>query len=469
MNKITKSIITILTAATLLAGATACGKTAYDVAVKNGYQGTEKEWLATLHGTDGEDGDDLTAKDLYEEAVANGYQGTYLDFCKEIGFELRENNDVDTIAKNMTSVVSIHAAFSKTVKGNNVGIGGILGGIIGGGSEQTSYYSSAGSGVIIDLDKEKGDALIVTNYHVIYDAECNIRTGISDAIYLYTYGAFNAFDPEKGDQKGNGIKATYVGGAMDYDIALLRVTGSEYLKSHIVSEAEFADSDDVCVGEKVFAVGNPDGAGIAVTEGIISVESEYITMSATDGSNMAVDYRVMRTDAAINSGNSGGALFNTDGELIGITNAKNASSSVDNMGYALPATPVKNLVNNILRNADVYGDGSARVAKLGIMVEIKSSTAYYDTYGRLKIKEEFMVAEATAAPAKGKLQAGDTIKAMRIGNGEWTEFTRRYHLIDSLLNVSKGDVVELKVMDSHGSEKTVSVTFDKDEYFAKHK
>ena len=466
MNKIKKSITTILCAVLMLMGFTACGKTAYDVAVRNGYRGTEEEWLLTLQGSDGKDGSDLSAKELYEEAVAEGYEGTYLEFCKDVlSFDLQEDNDVDTIAQNITSVVSIYAGFSKTTQAN---IGGIMGGIIG-SKPQTTYYSSAGSGVIIDLNKETGDALVVTNYHVIYDNNSSIKTGISDAIYLYTYGSFYAFDPEKdATQQGDGIKATYVGGAMDYDIAILRVTGSEYLKTHLVSKATFADSDDVQVGEKVFAIGNPDGAGIAVTEGIVSVESEYITMGATDGSNTTTDYRVLRTDAAINSGNSGGALFNTAGELIGITNAKNASSEVDNMGYALPATPVKNLTKNILRNAELYGDGSVRVATLGVMVEIKSSTSYFDEYGRLKIKEEFRVYEATAAPAKGKLQVGDTIKGIRIADGEWLEFTRRYQLIDSLLSVAKGDKVELKLVDSNAIEKTVEFIFDNDNYFTRY-
>ena len=70
MNKIKKSITTILCAVLMLMGFTACGKTAYDVAVRNGYRGTEEEWLLTLQGSDGKDGSDLSAKELYEEAVA---------------------------------------------------------------------------------------------------------------------------------------------------------------------------------------------------------------------------------------------------------------------------------------------------------------------------------------------------------------------------------------------------------------
>ncbi len=459
MKKIAKSLIAGLCAATVLFGTAACGKSAYDVAVKNGFTGTEKEWLATLQGIDGQDGKDLTAKDIYETAVANGYQGTYIQFCQEVlQVNVVEGNDVDTIARNVTSVVSIYCGFSQTARTNPWTV-------------QTKYYPTAGAGVIIDLNRETGDALIVTNYHVIYDADSDAVNGISSSIYLYTYGAYNAFSGSEstpyGDTHGDGLKATYVGGAMEYDIAILSVSGSDFLKNSIVSEANFAESDEVQVGEKVFAIGNPDGAGIAVTEGVISVESEYIKMQSTDGSSTVVDYRVMRTDAAINSGNSGGALFNAQGELIGITNAKNASSQVDNMGYALPGTQVKNLAKNILDNRV---ENCARVAMLGIMVQTVSSKAYYDECGRLKIQEEFEVVQmpSVTGSAYGKLKVGDKIKGIKIGDGEWVNFTRQYQLLDQLLCVRKGDRVTLKLVDSNGMEREETVLFDKDSYFVKY-
>lgn len=463
MKKTTKTILSALCAATLLFGATACGTSAYEIAVQNGYKGTEKEWLATLQGKDGKDGKDLTAKDLYEKAVEEGFTGSYIDFCRDVlGVDVIENNDADTIAENVTSVVSIYCGFSKTV--TTGGAGNIMGGLIGGGGstqQQVQHYSSAGAGVIIDLDKETGDALIVTNYHVIYDSDSNARGGISTNIYLYTYGALNGFDPQYGDQVGDGMKATYVGGAMEYDIAVLSVSGSEYLKSSIATEATFGDSDVVQPGEKVFAIGNPDGAGIAVTEGIVSVESEYIEMLSSDGES-TLQYRVMRTDAAINSGNSGGALFNADGELIGITNAKNASSEVDNMGYALPTSQVKNLVENIKANRAYSG---ARVATLGIAVQVVKSRAYYDEQNRLRIEEEFEVKQVNMGAAGNKLKIGDSIKGICINEGEWVTFTRQYQLIDQLLSVRKDDTVQLKVVDSNGNERTETIVFNSDTYF----
>ena len=457
MARILKKLLFASALAAVLCGTMACsGGTAYEIAVKNGFSGTEEEWLQSLHGANGEDGQSVTAADLYAEAQKNGFTGTYLEFCQSVlNINVNEDNDTDTIAKNVTSVVSIYCGFSQTVGGGWWG------------NAQSKYYSAAGSGVIIDLNKEAGNALIVTNYHVVYDSSSDTK-GISDMIYLYTYGALNRFSPDTGDEYGDGMRATYIGGAMDYDIALLKVEGCDYLKSSLATEATFADSDEVCLGEKVFAVGNPDGAGIAVTSGIISVESEYITMSSTDGRG-SVDYRVMRTDAAINHGNSGGALFNAEGALIGITNAKNVDTDVDNMGYALPSTQVKNLCDNILANTS-NGVGAVNVARLGVEVTPSASTPYYDASGNLRIREEFVVAKVTSASsaAYNILKVGDVFQAVSIGDGEWIELKRQYQLNDLLLTVRKGDTVNLKIK-RDGSETIVSVKFDKDSYFAVYK
>ena len=119
MRKILKGLCSVFCVALLLGGASSCQSiSAYDIAVKNGYQGTEEQWLESLRGQDGEDGkdgQDLTASDLYETAKANGYEGSYLDFCKDIlKIDTPKEDHVDSIASNITSVVSIYCAFSKT-------------------------------------------------------------------------------------------------------------------------------------------------------------------------------------------------------------------------------------------------------------------------------------------------------------------------------------------------------------------
>ena len=133
MKKIGKSIMATLCAVMLLGSLTACqAESAYDLAVKNGFKGTQAEWLESLHGSDGkdgEDGKDVTAKDLYETAQKNGFTGSFLDFCQNVlQIEVKTDNDLDQIAQNITSVVSIYCGFSRTIYyGGLGGLGGMLG------------------------------------------------------------------------------------------------------------------------------------------------------------------------------------------------------------------------------------------------------------------------------------------------------------------------------------------------------
>ena len=379
MNKRLKKIMTGVTCFTLCACIglfTACNDkavTAYEIAVKYGFEGTEEEWLATLKGAKGEDGKSLDIWEMYEKAE---YSGTFLDFLKELGFSLdvalQEDNDTVTLAKNVSSVVSICCGYQKKTTKTN--------GIFGWQEEDVIQVTgSEGSGVIWDLEDngETASAYIVTNYHVVYQNSTytDIENGISDCIYVYPYGAREGFttgdtngdgclddNAQMGDFTGDGIKATYVGGSMAYDIAVLRVEGSKYLHDAQVSEVELGVSNNVLLGEKAYVIGNSNGYGISVTGGLISTLSEKIYISALDGSNSVMTFRVMRTDAAINGGNSGGALFDAQGKLIGIPNAKTKTSGVDNMGYALHIDRVKSVVANILNNAGIGKTDSASPA-----------------------------------------------------------------------------------------------------------
>ena len=462
MRKIVKGILTIACLGIFSISGMACSQervTAYEIAVQNGFQGTEAEWLLSLHGADGKDGADLDAEALYQTALANGYEGSFLDFCETLNITVSENNDTRTISENVRSVVSIYCRYSKTSTGG----GGWLG-----SSMTKSYGSQAGSGVIVELNKQAGNALIITNYHVIYNLQSDEK-GVLNDIWVYPYGAYNRFTAESGDESGDGIKATYVGGAMDYDIAILKVEGSEYIKNSEVTEAKLGNSSAVQLGEETFVIGNPAGAGIAVTNGIVSVDSEYITMAALDNRDTNRDgyvdgviFRVMRTSAAINSGNSGGGLFNAQGELIGIVNAKSGGTTTDNMGYALPINSVKAVYDNILAN----GKSVVR-AMLGISVSVTASKAEVNENGQLLLKEEFSVSKAASkgAASYGKMNAGDVFISATINGGEKLVFTREYQLEELLLAVRKGNTVVFEMRNASGEQTTVSITYDKDSYF----
>lgn len=453
MKKIWKGLLGVCCAVITACSLSACaeGDSAYKVAQKNGYAGDEKAWLLSLKGEKGEDGEDADVQAVYEAAKENGYEGNFLDFLKEyFSLTVNEDNNTRQIAQNMMSVVSINCGFSKlvyTFQGAYV-----------------QYYQTAGSGVILEMDGDTGSALIVTNYHVIYDSACRTDTGISDCIYLYPYGALSDFSPTE-NIYGDGIEATYVGGAMDYDIALLRVDNSQYIKDNkeVLSAADIGNSEKVVAGEKVYAIGNPEGAGISVTSGAISVESEYITMKSTDGSEY-VSYRVMRTDAAINGGNSGGALFDADGKLIGITNAKNVSEETDNVGFALPITQVCYLCDNIIEN----GTGYAKCAVMGSEIAVKTSAAKFDEEGHVRIEEVLYVtaaAENATSADYNKFQQLEVLEWIKVGDGEICYLTREYLLYDQLLKVRKDDEVTFGVRADNGTLREVSVTFTTNAHF----
>ena len=171
-------------------------------------------------------------------------------------------------AKGLRSAVRIVCKFQATVQQG--------GWRPGSSSTTTKDYSSAGSGVIYQMDTSEGDAFIITNYHVVYDASSNTENGISEDISVYLYGS---------EIEEKAMKATYVGGSLYYDIAVLRVEDSEILKTSNACAVDVADSDKVAVGDSAIAIGNAQGLGISSTSGIVSVDSEYITMTAADEKN----------------------------------------------------------------------------------------------------------------------------------------------------------------------------------------
>lgn len=458
MKQTVKKVLSLFCAAVMAMGFTGCEFdqkekiTAYQIAVQHGFVGTEEEWLQSLKGANGKDAEQIKINDLYEAAQNAGYKGNFLEFLKEyVQLDVTPNNDTTTIAENMFSVVSINSGFRKTEK--------VSGGWLGSTTTEESVYTLAGSGVIIDLNKEAGNATIITNYHVVYHYESNTSTQISDSIYVYPYGAYNGYNLATGkDEDGEGIKARYVGGAMDYDIAILQIEGSEYIRNNYVSVAKIGDSNQVKAGEKVYVIGNPKNEGIAVTGGLISVDSEYIAMESLDGKNREVRHRVIRTDAAINGGASGGALFNAYGQLIGIPSAKNTSQGIDNLGYALPISSAQHLWNNLLDNGGVL-----KLATMGIVTLLTDTDADL-VNGEVVWKEKNVVTKVIAdSLAYGKIKVGDVILSATF-KGEKTDITRRYYLNDLLMDVRKGDFVTFTLL-RDGSEMEITLTFDEDKYF----
>ncbi len=224
----------------------------------------------------------------------------------------------------------------------------------------TSQGIATGSGIILSED-----GYIITNAHVIEGAE-------SISVVLPTY--YSEGDEEE-DEENLTITAEKVGSDEQTDIAVLKIDKTGLVK------AEIGKSEDVRVGELAIVIGNPLGLDLAntATTGIISAKDRTITVED-------ITMKVFQTDASINSGNSGGALINAYGQVIGITSAKVASSSVEGLGFAIPIDDALPIITDLMENGYVTGRPSLGITGTDV------TTAYSTYYG---IPQGFMVAEVT--------------------------------------------------------------------------
>lgn len=353
-------------------------------------------------------------------------------------------------AIGLRSAVSIYCTFEMTYNSGWPGM-----------QKPTTYsYYTTGSGVIYRLE-ESGSAFIVTNFHVVYDSNSTTANHISDQIYVYLYGLEN---------DAYAIPATYVGGSSNYDIAVLYVEESPVLQDAIQSGAAAAvnlgQEAQIQPGMSTIAIGNPSSSeaelsGLSVTQGIVSVTSEYITMSASD-TGKDVQMRLIRTDTPVNAGNSGGGLFDLQGRLVGIVNAKISSTSLENIGYAIPVSVVQAVADNLIDHCFGTETESVMRCMLGISVSTTQLSTGYDTEtGMFLRKETITVQEITAGSlADGILQTGDVLVSVAIAD-RTAEITRQYHIIDFMLNARVGDCVTFTIL-RDGAEMTVSITITAD-------
>ena len=424
------------------------GESAYEIAVKNGFVGSEKEWLESLKGEKGENGENgvngingkdgqdglnfntgYTAESLYQEAVQNGYEGDFITFIKEV-FGAGEDL-TSAINKGIFTACNIVCTHYTPA---------------GDGSGDVAY-SSGGSGVFYSVDKNTGDALVITNYHVVYNESSNTENQIVENIDVHLYGDTYFTSP---------IEATYIGGTATYDLALLKITGSELIKNSYALQAEFADSEKISLGETVLAIGNPGTDGSSVTKGIVNVVSEQVIMDTAKDEE--VNMHVIRYDAAVNPGNSGGGLFNAEGKLIGIVNAKLVKSGYEGTGYAIPSNLVQNIVQNILDYC--YGTQNESVVRpyLGIYTKVVSSFAVYnqetDSYD---IKETIIVDSVeNDSLLLNKFNAGDTFVSYTYA-GITYPIEHIYTVPEFLINVRVGDVITFNFTTKNGQSRSVTV------------
>lgn len=229
------------------------------------------------------------------------------------------------------------------------------------GYSSRQYKSaSTGSGIIVG---DNGDELLIaTNNHVVDGATTLSVCFIGDDVANAETETVNAGD--NGDLNvEDAVSAKIKGTDADNDLAVVAVKKSDIPEDTLnqIKIAQIGSSDDLAVGQQVVAIGNALGYGQSVTSGWISALNR--TISTDDGTNST---GLIQTDAAINPGNSGGALLNMKGELIGINSAKYADSAVEGMGYAIPISRAKPILEELMNRETREKVDSSKKGYLGV-------------------------------------------------------------------------------------------------------
>ena len=291
---------------------------------------------------------------------------------------------------------------------------------------QDQYSTGAGSGIIIG--KTDDELLILTNNHVIEDAE---ELSVQ-------------FINEKS------VDAKVKGASERKDIAVISIKLSDLDDDTInkIKIATIGDSTKLKVGNGIIAIGNALGYGQSVTTGVVSAVNREVTIDNTTN-------KMIQIDAAINGGNSGGALLNSAGEVVGINSAKyssnalSSSASIEGMGFAIPISDVKDLITSLMNGEKDAGGASIGVE--GYMVTEQQAKQYNMPIGFYISK----IVEGTGAD-KSELEIGNIIT--KIEDKEVNKFS---DLTGELDEHKKGDKIKLTVAYTSGrqyKEKQIEVT-----------
>lgn len=279
----------------------------------------------------------------------------------------------------------------------------------------TSSSAVTGSGFIVT-----SDGYILTNYHVIKDAHVG---NLDVSVMLYD---------------GTSYKAAIVGTEPDNDIAVLKIEAEN------LSAAELGDSDELLVGDKVYAVGNPLGElEFSMTTGYVSAKDRVIATG--QGSD---DISMFQFDAAVNSGNSGGPVYNELGQVVGVVTAKYADTGVEGIGFAIPISDAASIANDLITKGYVTGK-----AYLGVSINTNYSSMYAQYYGWPMGAYVDDVTAGSCAEAAG-IEPGDIITKL---DGE--KVSSYEDLKTAIKRHSAGESVEVELYRADES-RTVTVTFD---------
>ena len=276
---------------------------------------------------------------------------------------------------------------------------------------QNQVESGAGSGVIIS-----SDGYILTCAHVVSGAS-QITVTIGDTDYT----------------------ATVVGEDDTSDVAVLKIDATG------LTPATVGDSDSLSVGDSVLAVGNPLGElGGTVTSGIVSALNRSVTIQGTSSTNTM---SLIQMDASVSPGNSGGGLFNMNGELIGLVNAKSSSSDAEGLGLAIPINDAIQVAQDLLENGYVSGRPYMGITYIAVTDAQTAAQLNVNAYG------VYVVDVVQGGPAdKAGLKAGDRIVSI-----DGTEIAQKDDLGTLMQQHTAGDTLSITVA-RDGQMQTVSLT-----------
>ena len=322
------------------------------------------------------------------------------------------NTAVFAANKILPSIVGIEVSYNVTSNS----IGSFF------GYSQPQSSTATGSGIIISED-----GYIVTNNHVVDSSSSNSYYELSKATSIKiklnsdTYGDDATYE------------ATVVGQDSQTDLAVLKIEKTG------LTAAEFADSDQAVVGEFVMAVGSPLGLDTTVTQGIISAVNREVESDGTK-------YTCIQTDAAINSGNSGGALINSDGKVIGINTLKLSGTGVEGIGFAIPINSATDVINQLKDHQKVL---RPYIGITGINLDEQTAKKYKLEVGvYIKSVEDFSPAE------KAGLKSGDVIV-----KADGKSITTMDELNEIKNSHQIGDTITLTV-NRNGNNKDITVTLE---------
>ena len=285
--------------------------------------------------------------------------------------------------------------------------------------KKSQQSQSCGSGIIVSEDDDY--LYIATNNHVVADSEELTVQFDDDSV----------------------VKAEIRGTDPDDDLAVVRVKKSDLGKDTYsnIKIATIGDSDGVAVGSPAIAIGNALGYGQSVTTGIVSALNRTVTTQDSQTGETVTNNKLIQTDAAINPGNSGGALLNENGEVIGINSVKYSSTEVEGIGYAIPMSVAKPIIESLIQDGKYTNENQAYLGIKG--GDVSSEMVAYGFPQGVYVSS----VSAGSGAANAGLQEGDIITAV-----DSTKISSMTELQSALKSYKAGDKVTLTVARQSGRQ-----------------